>query len=160
MPKQKATSTSTSTSTSTPTHTGSIPFQSQTIWTKINNGVMNLNASKYFAGICMIVLNIGSKYITIELSKSQEDYVRNSIGRIILLFSIAWIGTRDIYTSLVITVIFQIMTQHIFNEKSRFCILPERTKQLYNAIDTNQDNKISDDELKRAIQILQASVKR
>ena len=147
---------------STPISTESVssPFVTPSIWTKINNGVMNLNASKYFAGICMIILNIGSKYITIELSKSQEDYVRNSIGRIILLFSIAWIGTRDIYTSLVITVMFQIMTQHIFNEKSRFCILPERTKQLYNAIDTNQDNKISDDELKRAVKILQASVKR
>jgi len=147
---------------STPISTGSVPHPSisPSIWTKINNGVMNLNASKYFAGICMIILNIGSKYITIELSKSQEDYMRNSIGRIILLFSIAWIGTRDIYTSLVITVLFQIRTQHIFNEKSRFCILPERTKQLYNAIDTNQDNKISDEELKRAVKILQASVKR
>ena len=28
----------------------------------------------------MIMLNIGSKYVTIELSKSQEQYLRNSIG--------------------------------------------------------------------------------
>ena len=31
-----------------------------------------LNSSKFFAGIVMILLNIGSKYITIELSKSQD----------------------------------------------------------------------------------------
>jgi hypothetical protein len=126
---------------------------------KINNVIMSMNTSKYFAGICMIILNIGSKYISIELSKSQEDYVRNSIGRTILLFSIAWIGTRDIYTSLIITAIFEVMTQHLFNEKSTFCILPEKTKQLYNAIDTNKDNKISDEEIKQAIKLIEKASK-
>ena len=39
-----------------------------------------INNSKIFAGIIMIMLNIGSKYITIKLSKSQEEYFKNSIG--------------------------------------------------------------------------------
>ena len=39
-----------------------------------------LNNSKFFAGLVMIMLNIGSKYITIELSKSQEQYLKNKIG--------------------------------------------------------------------------------
>lgn len=126
---------------------------------KIHNVIMTMNTSKYFAGICMIILNIGSKYISIELSKSQEDYVRNSIGRTILLFSIAWIGTRDIYTSFIITALFEVMTQHLFNEKSTFCILPEKTKKLYNAIDTNKDNKISDEEIKQAIKLIEKASK-
>ena len=36
-----------------------------------------LNNSKFFAGLVMIMLNIGSKYVTIELSKNQEQYLKN-----------------------------------------------------------------------------------
>ena len=40
--------------------------------TKIRENLASLNNSKFFAGLVMIMLNIGSKYITIELSKTQE----------------------------------------------------------------------------------------
>ena len=46
------------------------------------------------------MLNIGSKYITIELSKSQEQYLKNKIGRQILIFAISWMGSRDILIAL------------------------------------------------------------
>ena len=46
----------------------------------------NINTSKFFAGFVMIMLNIGSKYITIKLSKSQESYLRNTIARQLLIF--------------------------------------------------------------------------
>lgn len=120
----------------------------------IHKYISRLNSNKYFAGICMIMLNIGSKYVTIELSRSQEDYIKNSIGRQLLLFSIAWIGTRDIYTALVITACFVILTQYLFNENSKLCILPKKIKKLYNVIDTNKDNKISNEELEQAIRII------
>ncbi len=54
-----------------------------------------LNNSKFFAGLVMIMLNIGSKYVTIELSKSQEAYLKNSVGRQILIFAISWMGDWD-----------------------------------------------------------------
>ena len=47
---------------------------------KIGELFKGVNNSKFFAGIVMIMLNIGSKYVTIELSKSQEQYLRNSIS--------------------------------------------------------------------------------
>ena len=56
---------------------------------KMNKIINTLNSSKYFTGIMMIMLNIGSKYITVKLSKSQEAYVKNYIIREILIFSIA-----------------------------------------------------------------------
>ena len=55
--------------------------------------INSLNNSKFFAGIVMIMLNIGSKYITIKLSKSQEAYLRNSIGHQILVFAIQSFGS-------------------------------------------------------------------
>ena len=72
----------------------------------------------------MIMLNIGSKYITIKLSKSQEAYLRNTIARQMLIFSIIWMGTRDVLVSIGMTAAFSILTTHLFNEESSFCIIP------------------------------------
>ena len=41
----------------------------------VNHHIMYLNNSKFFAGIVMILLNIGSKFITIQFSKSTEEYI-------------------------------------------------------------------------------------
>ena len=54
----------------------------------------SLNHSKFFAGIVMLTVNIGSKHITIDISKSQEAYVKYTLGRQILIFAILWMGTR------------------------------------------------------------------
>ena len=40
---------------------------------KMFKTINTLNNSKYFAGIAMLILNIGTKYISIELSDSQEE---------------------------------------------------------------------------------------
>ena len=39
---------------------------------KLGESLSGLNNSKFFAGLVMILLNIGSKYITIKISKSQK----------------------------------------------------------------------------------------
>ena len=59
------------------------------IFKKINSYIKYLNTSPLFIGIVMIMLNVGSKYVTIELSKTQEEYLRNTLGRQILIFAIA-----------------------------------------------------------------------
>jgi len=121
----------------------------------VHNSIMSLNNSKFFSGLIMIMLNIGSKYITIELSKNQEEYLRNSIGRIILIFSITWMGTRDIYMSLALTASFIIMTQYLFNENSSMCIMSEKYKRFNEVLDKNKDNRVSDKEIGEAIAILE-----
>lgn len=125
----------------------------------IHNALMSLNNSKFFAGIVMIMLNIGAKYITIELSKTQEEYLRNSISRQLLIFSICWMGTRDIYLSLGLTAVFIVLTQYLFNENSSFCILPKSIQVLSKALDTNGDNKVSDEEIRNALHILDKAKK-
>ena len=45
------------------------------LWDAINN----LNTSKLFAGIIMILLNVGSKYVTLDISKTQESFLSNKI---------------------------------------------------------------------------------
>ena len=118
---------------------------------RVHKVVEFLNSSKYFTGIMMIMLNIGSKYITVKLSKSQEAYVRNYIIRELLIFSVCWMGTRDIYISLIITACFFVLTQHLFNEDSNFCILPEHHRK-YHLEDDGEI--ISDQEINDAVATL------
>ena len=120
----------------------------------IHKTVEKLNTSKYFTGIMMILLNIGSKYITVKLSKSQEAYVKNYIIRELLIFSVCWMGTRDIYISIIITAAFFILTEHLFNEESKLCILPEKYRQFHLLLDTNGDGEISQQEINEAVELL------
>tara|TARA_B100000963_G_scaffold352604_1_gene366047 strand:- start:1240 stop:1629 length:390 start_codon:yes stop_codon:yes gene_type:complete len=89
----------------------------------IFNFFNTLNQSKYFAGIMMIVLNLGSKYITMELSENQDELFKNKIIRRFLVFTVVFVATRDIFVSLIITGVFIILVSGLFNENSRFALV-------------------------------------
>ena len=125
----------------------------------IHNHILFLNNSKFFAGIIMILLNIGSKFITIQFSKSTEEYLKMNVTKQILVFSMAWMGTRDIYTALVLTAVFTILSDHLFNEESPYCIVPEKYKVLNKLVDTNNDGVVSEQEITSAIAILEKAKK-
>jgi hypothetical protein len=125
----------------------------------VHDHILFLNNSKFFAGIVMILLNIGSKFITIQFSKSTEEYLKMNVTKQILVFSMAWMGTRDIYTALVLTAVFTILSDHLFNEESPYCIVPEKYKVLNKLVDTNEDGVVSEQELTSAIAILEKAKK-
>ena len=125
----------------------------------INNHILFLNNSKFFAGVVMILLNIGSKFISVQFSKSTEEYLKMNVTKQILVFSMAWMGTRDIYTALVLTAVFTILSDHLFNEESPYCIVPEKYKVLNKLVDTNHDGIISEQEITSAIAILEKAKK-
>ena len=127
--------------------------------TKIRENLASLNNSKFFAGIVMIMLNIGSKYITIELSKTQEEYLKNHVARQILIFSISWMGTRDILMSLALTAIFVVMTEFLFNENSKFCVIPLEYRKYKDVLDLNGDGVVPPDEIKKAEELLKKAKK-
>jgi hypothetical protein len=89
----------------------------------INQNILAMNQSKLFAGLVIIILNISSKFVTIKLSKSMEGYLKYTFSRDILVFAMAWMGTRDIYTSIIITLLFSLCANFLFNEQSGFCCL-------------------------------------
>ena len=89
----------------------------------INEYIQSLNSSKYFAGLMILTLNIGSRYIQINISDSMEEYIKYNIARELIIFSIAWMGTRDIYIAITLTAAFVILADFLLNGKSSFCIL-------------------------------------
>jgi hypothetical protein len=113
----------------------------------------DLGTNKLLVGVFMIFMNIGSRYIELKLTKGQEMILKN-IAREVLIFTIAFVATKDLIMSFIITCIFIILANFVFNEKCKFCILPEKYKTLTSIIDTNKDNIISENEINKAYDTL------
>lgn len=129
------------------------------IFSFLNKHVMYLNNSKFFAGVIMIILNICSKFITVQFSKSTEEYLKMNLTKQLLVFAMAWMGTRDIYTALVLTAVFTVLSEYMFNEESSMCVVPHKYRVLHKLVDTNNDGVVSDDEVNKAIEILEKAKK-
>jgi hypothetical protein len=119
----------------------------QNLLNYLNNHVNTLNNSKLFAGLMIIILNIASRFVTIKLSKTAESYLKFTFSRDILIFAIAWMGTRDIYVALVVVIGFIIFVDFIFNENSQYCILSENFTDYHASL---LNDKVSDDDVKKA----------
>ncbi len=87
--------------------------------------VQVMNSSKIFAGLIVITINIASRFVTIKLSKAMENYLKFTFSRDVLVFCVVWMGSRDIYISLCVALLFTITMDYLLNEESSFCVLPE-----------------------------------
>ena len=125
----------------------------------LTSNLDSLNNSKYFTGAMLILLNLGTKYVPLELTKSQEKYLKYTISRQLLLFTILWVGTRDIVISLILTAVFIVLANYLFNENSKFCIMPEKYKELNNLLDENGDGIVSEKEIDDALNVLKTAKK-
>lgn len=77
-----------------------------------------LNGSKLFLGIMLILINIGSRHLVDEFSTNPEEYSRNIVLRRIAIFGVCFVGTHDIVTSIILTAGFIIIAQGV-SRKSR-----------------------------------------
>lgn len=87
--------------------------------------VQPLNDSKIFAGLVILTLNLSSKMITLPMSRTVESVIKHSFSQYVLVFAIAWMGTREVLIASTVTIIFAICMEFLFNEKSAFCCLSE-----------------------------------
>jgi len=63
-------------------------------------------------------------------------------------------NTGDILLSIIVTAAFVILANTLFNEKSKFCVIPKKYIHLDDVMDLNKDGTISTYEIDRAKDIL------
>jgi hypothetical protein len=85
--------------------------------------------------------------------------MKYTVSKQLLVFAMAWMGTRDIYTALGLTAIFTILSEYLFNEESRLCVVPSKYRVLHKLVDTNEDGVVSEPELAAAIAIMEKAKK-
>jgi hypothetical protein len=72
-----------------------------------------IQAQLLFLGICMMLMNVGSRYIIDEFSQKEEEYQRNIFLRRVAIFAVCYMGTRDLVHALLLTAGFVVMAMGI-----------------------------------------------
>ena len=85
---------------------------------------MGLSGNKYMLGLMILLINLGARYIGNEVGDFMHKVLNHKFARRFLIFLVLWMGTRDLVVAGVITIGFIVLVNTIFNENSRFCILP------------------------------------
>jgi len=108
----------------------------------------NVGNNKLFSGCIMLLTNIGSKYLIMDMPTNIDKLFANYfILRYLVLFSIFFMATRDIKTSILLSLLFFIVIKFFINEKSTFCLLKPNPIQI--------DSKITEEEYQKAKQIIE-----
>jgi hypothetical protein len=118
---------------------------------RTHNNVTMLNGSKIFAGFMIIVLQISSRFVTIKLSKTMESYLKYTFSKLVLIFAIAWMGTRDIYIALGITLLFSLIMDGFCNEESSMCLLPNSFKSYHIQLAEDQEEEEGNNDITKNI---------
>ena len=79
-----------------------------------------VNTNTLFAGTMMLLVNVGSRYITHELSHDDDEYSQNILFRRLVIFAICFVGTRDVITSILLTAGFVVLAGGLFRGKGPF----------------------------------------
>lgn len=122
--------------------------------TSFSDTIKNINGSKLLVGISLLLINVGSKYVEMNFSKTQEEALRNGLGRELLIFAMLFMGTHDIIISILMTAAFIVLSNYLFNENCRYCIIPKSMRRINALVDRNKDGIISPKEEKDAIELL------
>lgn len=77
------------------------------------------------------------------------------VSKQLLVFAMAWMGTRDIYTALVLVAVFTILSNFALNDESPYCVVPDKYRVLAKLVDTNDDGMVSEVEITEARAILE-----
>ena len=76
-----------------------------------------INENKYMIGITMIMLNIGARFIIDELDDDLRKMISNTIVRRVFIFCSFFMATKDLFTAIVLTIIFVILINEVFAEE-------------------------------------------
>jgi hypothetical protein len=82
----------------------------------------SINTNPYFIGVMMLLLNLGGRFLSLEITKEQEKVLSKPEVRRFFLFAVLFVATRNIVVALGLTVIVVLVLGYLFNENSDLCL--------------------------------------
>jgi hypothetical protein len=76
-----------------------------------------INENKYIIGLTMIMLNIGARFIIDELDDDLRKLISNTIVRRVVIFCSFFMATKDLFTAIVLTIVFVILINEVFAQE-------------------------------------------
>ncbi len=81
------------------------------------------NTNPYFIGLMMLLLNLGGRFLAMEVTKEQEKFFQNPWFRRILIFVVIFVATRNVFVAFWMALIIILILGFLFNENSALYIL-------------------------------------
>ncbi len=81
------------------------------------------NTNPYFIGLMMLLLNLGGRFLAMEVTKGQEAFFSHPFMRRALIFVVLFIATRNLVTAFWLWLVIVLSLGYLFNENSAYCIL-------------------------------------
>jgi hypothetical protein len=94
----------------------------------LDNFLQIFNTNPYFIGLMMLILNLGGRFISLEVTKKQEQFLQLPWVRRVLIFTVLFVATRNIWVAFWATVTVILFLGYLFNENSALCIFGDGGK--------------------------------
>lgn len=101
----------------------SAPLQAMTGAMSPLDGLLQVfNQNPYFIGLMMLLLNLGGRFISLEVTKQQEQFLQLPWVRRILIFTVLFVATRNLWVAFWMTLVVVLFLGYLFNENSALCL--------------------------------------
>lgn len=87
------------------------------------------NQNPYFIGLMMLILNLGGRFISLEVTKQQEQFLQLPWVRRVLIFTVLFVATRNLWVAFWMTLIVVLFLGYLFNENSTLCLFGRGGKE-------------------------------
>lgn len=88
-----------------------------------------MNTNPYLIGTAMLLLNLGGRFIAMEVTKGQEQFFQNVWVRRFLIFVVLFMGTRNLVVAFWMWLVIVLFLGYLFNENSTLCLFTGGTCQ-------------------------------
>jgi hypothetical protein len=80
------------------------------------------NTNPYFIGLMMLLLNLGGRFMALEVTKGQEQFLSQPFVRRGLIFVVLFIATRNVVIAFWLWLAIIMSLGYLFNENSSLCV--------------------------------------
>ena len=82
----------------------------------------SINTNPYFIGLMMLLLNLGGRFLALEITKEQEKFLSQPYIRRFFLFAVLFVATRNLVIAAGLAIIVILFLGYLFNENSSLCL--------------------------------------
>jgi|APGre2960657505_1045072.scaffolds.fasta_scaffold03287_3 hypothetical protein len=94
--------------------------------------------------IFLILVQVGGRYLRIELTPAQQKIINNVVIQSLILFAIILMATKNIVNSLIIVSFVYLCVKILFNENHKYNILSKKWLMEENIISSNNYKSLKD----------------
>jgi hypothetical protein len=90
----------------------------------LSQTLLTLSMNPYIIGVFILLLNLGGRFLALELTKQQEEFLKSSWIRPVIFFAVTYIATRNLAAAFWMTLGLFFVLWVATNENSAFCMIP------------------------------------